>query len=478
MRDIRIKPGAPDHPKTERLCRRLGDGAWRCLNRLWLFAAEAHPTGDLSSLDDEAIEIAAGWRGDAGVFVRALREVRYLDGSVLHDWEEHEPWIATAAVRSAQAREAAKRRWAQRAGVPPSSPVQEQGMPTAVRYASAPLCGTDAERNALFSSSPSSPLPSPSGVEDPTPTGDSSPAAGPAVDQVLRDVAPGTLASGPTQDEIRRRDVAAPPAPDCGTCPIRLSKTTGECLGAAWATRRRHSAGQVVPGDRACRTLRSVVQQHPSKLGNILDESQAAMEQDAHDQALVDELDRRAADEAQAAAEGSQGPAHEAQSGSQEARTTKRKPAVHSGDHPAFIAAFTERFKACTGGASPTWDAKSAKWVKGMLAKHTLAELRRRLANFEAAHRSGAFGADKFTLGAFVVHIDRWAAGAATPAPLGPTGRPLPPTVSSDGRDLIGLDWAGPCPRCQQVGVIACNCGLLLEAKSAQDAREPIGGAS
>jgi hypothetical protein len=61
-----------------------------------------------------------------------------------------------------------------------------------------------------------------------------------------------------------------------------------------WATRRRHAAGSVTMGDRACRTLRDVVKQHPNKLAAIYDEAQAA-----HDQAIVDELDRQAADDAQ-----------------------------------------------------------------------------------------------------------------------------------------------------------------------------------
>jgi hypothetical protein len=59
-------------------------------------------------MSTEDIELSADWLGEEGAFVRALVEVRFLDGEDgafrLHDWEEHNPWAAGTEMRSAKAR--------------------------------------------------------------------------------------------------------------------------------------------------------------------------------------------------------------------------------------------------------------------------------------------------------------------------------------------------------------------------------------
>jgi hypothetical protein len=110
--DIRLFVGFPDHPKTIKLVRRAGEGAVRCLLRLWLYVREHHPTtGRLAGMEDEDIEIAAGWTGDLGVFVDALRQCRFLDGNELHGWEERQWYAVNEEVRSDKAALSALKRY-------------------------------------------------------------------------------------------------------------------------------------------------------------------------------------------------------------------------------------------------------------------------------------------------------------------------------------------------------------------------------
>ncbi len=110
--DIRLFVGFPDHPKTIKLIRRAGEGAVRCLLRLWLWTrCNRATTGDLEGLEDEDIEIAAGWTGDDGLFVAALRTCRFLDGHRLHGWEERQEHAVEEDVRSDRAALSAYRRY-------------------------------------------------------------------------------------------------------------------------------------------------------------------------------------------------------------------------------------------------------------------------------------------------------------------------------------------------------------------------------
>jgi len=58
------------------------------LTSLWHFALRnAAQTGDLKPWGDAAIERAARWDGEPKLFVKALREVTFLDDSTVHGWE-------------------------------------------------------------------------------------------------------------------------------------------------------------------------------------------------------------------------------------------------------------------------------------------------------------------------------------------------------------------------------------------------------
>ena len=154
--DYRLKVGFVDHPKVEKLVRLLSDGALRNLLRLFEYAALNRPDGDLTGLTSEDLEMVARWSTRrSGKLVEALLRVGFLDekgsGSFrLHDWCEHQPFLATSAQRSARAKKAAQVRWD-----------SEPGNAHSMRDASAEhapempdACAMDAERNA--------PSPSPS----------------------------------------------------------------------------------------------------------------------------------------------------------------------------------------------------------------------------------------------------------------------------------------------------------------------------
>ena len=64
--DIRIDGEFLDHPKTQKLIRRLGLEGLFSLQALWIWCAKNRPDGDLSGMDDEDIAIAARWTGNAG----------------------------------------------------------------------------------------------------------------------------------------------------------------------------------------------------------------------------------------------------------------------------------------------------------------------------------------------------------------------------------------------------------------------------
>ena len=113
--DIRLRVDFLQHWKTKKLSVRLGPEGILCLLRLYLFARQAKPSGELMGMSSEDISIAADWLGDDR-FVPALVECSFLDrlengGFSIHDWEEHQTWASQAEKRTTAARTAAVSRW-------------------------------------------------------------------------------------------------------------------------------------------------------------------------------------------------------------------------------------------------------------------------------------------------------------------------------------------------------------------------------
>lgn len=109
--DIRLMVSFRDHPKRLKLARRLGPAGVVALVDLWLWASANKPSGDLSPMTAEDVEIAAQWSGAGGHLVAALLEVNLLEtlehGFRLHDWPDWQGWVVGSEDRAVRARRAA-----------------------------------------------------------------------------------------------------------------------------------------------------------------------------------------------------------------------------------------------------------------------------------------------------------------------------------------------------------------------------------
>jgi len=114
MADFRVDVGFFRHVKTKKLKRMLGIEGVMLLQMLWAYAAENKHDGEhIYSIED--IELAVDWDGENGAFGISLEEIGFIDrvenGYVLHEWEDHNGFAATANTRSEKARVAANARW-------------------------------------------------------------------------------------------------------------------------------------------------------------------------------------------------------------------------------------------------------------------------------------------------------------------------------------------------------------------------------
>lgn len=160
--DARFSFGFPNHPKTKKLARRLGPGGPWAMVCLILWAGQNRPDGSLDGMDEEDIELAAGWDGDMGAFVKAAVEIGFLDEDDefrIHGWEEHQPWLVGAGDRSKQAQNAARMRWASKAD---SGRISQKPQPEANPDDSPmqPVCGEHAASMRAAPISNALPLPS------------------------------------------------------------------------------------------------------------------------------------------------------------------------------------------------------------------------------------------------------------------------------------------------------------------------------
>lgn len=90
----RVKIGFFNELKTKKLKRRLGIESVIAILKLWGYAAEFRPDGNLSGMTDEDIELSVGW-DDARPLMPTLAALGFVDGSNgeyrLHDWAEQQP---------------------------------------------------------------------------------------------------------------------------------------------------------------------------------------------------------------------------------------------------------------------------------------------------------------------------------------------------------------------------------------------------
>lgn len=128
--DIRVAADLPSNPKLLDLEDRLEEDfgphyrnqALTCLIRLWAYVAnqkDMRATGCLGTIKPRLIERVAGWTGEPGGLYRALRESNWIevaeDGNHrIHDWAEHQPYLAAEPMRRAHAKAGADARWAKK----------------------------------------------------------------------------------------------------------------------------------------------------------------------------------------------------------------------------------------------------------------------------------------------------------------------------------------------------------------------------
>src|SRR5713226_5868950 len=113
--DIRLQTTILRHYKFRKLRQQLGDEGFIGWLSFTFWVADNRPDGDLTGLVEADIEMIAEWRGKAGSLASVLLSLRLLDGEAgrfqVHEWAEHQPYIADRPERIAKARRAARVRW-------------------------------------------------------------------------------------------------------------------------------------------------------------------------------------------------------------------------------------------------------------------------------------------------------------------------------------------------------------------------------
>jgi len=159
MSDFRVDTGYFRHVKTKRLKRELGLEGVVMLQMLWAYAAEnKHGCDTVYTSDD--IELAVDCTLAAGKFTAILAAVGFIDavegGYVLHEWEHHNGFAATANAREEKARAAANARWEKK-----NCKDDTVAMPKDLR-ADAKSCNEHMLNSACSNAPSPSPSPSPS----------------------------------------------------------------------------------------------------------------------------------------------------------------------------------------------------------------------------------------------------------------------------------------------------------------------------
>ncbi len=107
---IRLMTGFWSHRKTARLRALLGDDALWIVPRLWSYAAENQPDGNLSGYTSEELAMLLGCSKHAPSMLQALRASGFVDeDGMIHNWQRHNGYHESYSKR---AKSAAEARWA------------------------------------------------------------------------------------------------------------------------------------------------------------------------------------------------------------------------------------------------------------------------------------------------------------------------------------------------------------------------------
>ena len=126
---IRIMTGFYTHRKTVKLRIRFGKDAYWIVPRLWAYAAENQPDGDMSKYSSEELAELLGCSSNASVMLQALKECGFIDeNGFIHDWDFHNGYHERY---SARAKKAAEARWSKKEKSPmPPKEIQDSGKRT------------------------------------------------------------------------------------------------------------------------------------------------------------------------------------------------------------------------------------------------------------------------------------------------------------------------------------------------------------
>ena len=106
---VRVRTAFYTHRKTVKLRRRFGDDAFWIPPRLWAYAAENQPDGDLSAYSSEELAMLIGCDKHAPSMLEALLGAGFLDqDGKIHGWQEHNGYHSAYSDR---AKVAANARW-------------------------------------------------------------------------------------------------------------------------------------------------------------------------------------------------------------------------------------------------------------------------------------------------------------------------------------------------------------------------------
>jgi hypothetical protein len=108
---VRLHSSFWTHRKTLQLRRKLGDAAFWIPPRLWSFAAENAPDGDLSNYQAEDLAMLVQYSGNAQEMLQALNDAGFLENGIIRNWEDRNAFHVTNHDR---AKKAAEARWAKR----------------------------------------------------------------------------------------------------------------------------------------------------------------------------------------------------------------------------------------------------------------------------------------------------------------------------------------------------------------------------
>ncbi len=120
--DIRVKTSLMGCRKLKKMVKTLDideSHAVGLLTCLWVRTGIDSPKGILKDWDNQDIADAAGWTNNADDFVKALKDIGWVDWDGrkkcyrIHDWEVHQSWACHADERSELARKAVNVRWNQ-----------------------------------------------------------------------------------------------------------------------------------------------------------------------------------------------------------------------------------------------------------------------------------------------------------------------------------------------------------------------------